>query len=92
MAKYLAWIGATVIALAGIVIGVLPIDTGPRWVWLTIGIVFGLVAALTFLAVWRTNSSDSQPSINQRLTAGKNSRIIQAGGDVDLKGGMGDDK
>lgn len=92
MAKYLAWIGTTVIALAGIVIGVLPIDTGPRWVWLTIGIAFGLVAALTFLSVWRSGTESGELGPNQRVKTGKNSRVIQAGGDVDLKGGMGDQK
>lgn len=87
MAKYFAWIGATVIALAGIVIGVLPIDTGPRWVWLTIGIAFGLVAALTFLTVWRSNDQAGAPSTNKKveqkptMTAGKNSsQIVNEGG------------
>src|SRR5215212_923624 len=77
MAKHLAWIGATVIALAGIVIGVLPIDTGPRWVWLTIGIAFGLLAAFTSLTVWRSNDQAGAPTTNKKveqkptMTAGK---------------------
>lgn len=87
MAKYLAWIGATVIALAGIVVGVLPIDTGPRWVWLTVGIAFGLVAALTFLTVWRSNDPPGAQSTtdnsrrNPRMTAGDNAtQIVNEGG------------
>lgn len=60
MGKYLAWIGTTVIALAGIVIGVLPIDSGPRWVWLTVGIGLGIsakpVAMLTLRAEWAMTS------------------------------------
>lgn len=87
MAKYLAWIGTTVIALAGIVLGVLPIDTGPRWVWLIIGIAFGLVAALTFLTVWRSNDQPGTPTTTKKveqkptMTAGKNSsQIVNEGG------------
>jgi hypothetical protein len=87
VAKYLAWIGATVIALAGIVIGVLPIDTGPRWVWLTIGIAFGLLAAFTFLTVWRSNDQAGAPSTNKKveqkptMIAGERStQIVNEGG------------
>lgn len=87
MAKYLAWFGSTVIALAGIVIGILPIGIGPRWVWLTVGIAFGLVAALTFLAVWRPNNQTVGPSTgkkvkqNPTMTAGDNAtQIVNEGG------------
>ncbi|GJN97004.1 hypothetical protein NJB18091_23770 [Mycobacterium marinum] len=87
MIKYLAWIGATVIALAGIVIGAMPIDAGPRWVWLTIGIGFGLLAALTFLPVWRSNDQTGVPTTrkkteqNPTMIAGERSnQIVNEGG------------
>ncbi len=90
MAKCLAWISTTVISLAGIVIGVLPVELGPRWVWLAVGIALGLLAALTFPRVWRSDQGDAGPSVEQSIKTGKNSRTIQAGGDVKLRGGMGD--
>ncbi|WP_019970246.1 hypothetical protein [Mycobacterium sp. 141] len=71
----------------GIVIGALPIDTGPRWVWLTIGIAFGLVAALTLLTVWQSNDRPDTPAttnnVEQKptMTAGDNAtQIINEGG------------
>ncbi|WP_131812109.1 hypothetical protein [Mycobacterium mantenii] len=90
----LAWIGTTMIALTGIIIGVLPLDAGPRWVWLIVGIALGIAVAVTYPRVWPKGSSRGTPQkpVKQRLTTGKGSRVIQAGGDVDLKGGMGDHK
>lgn len=87
MGKRLAWFGTTVIALAGIVIGVIPIDIGPRWLWLLIGVGFGLAAAFTFLPVWRPDGQAETPvqskTVNQKptMTAGDNStQIVNQGG------------
>lgn len=85
----MAWFGTTVIALAGVVIGVIPIDIGPRWVWLLIGIGFGLAAAFTFLPVWRPDGQADRPikskTVTQKptMTAGDNSnQIVNEGGGV----------
>ena len=60
---------------------------GPRWVWLTIGIAFGLLAAFTSLTVWRSNGQAGAPTTNKKveqkptMTAGENSsQIVNEGG------------
>ncbi|AQA03684.1 hypothetical protein BVC93_16065 [Mycobacterium sp. MS1601] len=87
MAKYLGWFSTTVIALAGLVIGVLPVDFGPRWVWFTIGVVFGFLAAFTFPRVWGSNDqADAVAPVKKveqkpTMTAGDNAtQIINEGG------------
>ncbi|SCX33263.1 hypothetical protein [Mycolicibacterium fluoranthenivorans] len=88
MAKKLAWIGTTILALAGLIIGVLPIDIGPRWVWFAVGIALGTVAGLTFVSVWKPTDesigeSTSTKTVNQKpmMTAGDNSnQIVNEGG------------
>jgi|GEM_PF-4377950 len=48
------------------------------------------MAAFTYPHVWGSKSTGyPQNSITQSLKPGKDCRVIQAGGDVDLKGGMG---
>jgi hypothetical protein len=87
VAKYLGWISTTVIALAGIVVGVMPVDFGPRWVWFTIGVVFGFLAAFTFSSVWRSGDEAGAPGESKKVSqkptmaAGENStQIVNEGG------------
>jgi protein-S-isoprenylcysteine O-methyltransferase Ste14 len=92
MGKYAAWVGSTLISLVSLAVSIPPIiESWPRWVLLAVGFLVGAAVIATFPRVWRSQEkSPCTTSINQRLRAGHNSRIIQTTKDVHIEGGMGD--
>ncbi|NKS15127.1 hypothetical protein GS490_02075 [Rhodococcus hoagii] len=95
MSKYAGWIGATILALVGIGLGLVPIlGTTPRWIVGLLGLVVLIGVLLTF--PW-PSSNGPKPILrvghNQSQTAGEHSRLIQnRDGDIHIEGGMGDSK
>lgn len=94
MRVYLQWIGAALLGVASLVVGLVPfIHAWPRWIFVLFGA--GIVFYLFLTFPWRS-STRNQPagSNNVRMTqtSGNRSRNIQSQGDVYVEGGMGDEK
>lgn len=91
MNRYAAWLGSTVLALAALIVSIPPIiDSWPRWALLAFGLVVGVGVVLTFPHRHPPGDRGQTPAGKQSQRAGKNSRNVQAGRDVNLSGGMGD--
>lgn len=92
MKQYMPWLGGTILALVALGISIPPIiDSWPRWALLAIGVLILVAVTLTFP---RDGGAPTARRLkaNQKQRSGKDSRNIQAAGDVTLHGGMGDQK
>ena len=91
MNRYVIWLGSTALALAALIVSIPPIlDSWPRWTLLAFGLIVGVAVVLTIPHRRGGDDQGNQPTVRQSQRSGKNSGNIQAGGDVNLDGGIRD--
>ncbi|WP_410875104.1 hypothetical protein [Nocardia sp. A7] len=92
MSKYLYWIGAALLGVASLFVGLVPLrNSWPGWAFVAVGII--AVIAVILMFPWKTSNGTRRlvgTSGSQTQKAGEHSRQIQAKRDVKINGGMGD--
>lgn len=93
MRQYLPSIGGAIVSIIGIALGLVPLfGTWPGWLLVGVGVVGLVGVALQAVRTSRRSDQASGTSVRQKQRSGANSRNVQAGGNVRIDGGLGDQK